>query len=42
MNYFFIGILIIGFSLAIAAFVKVSKIEKALKDKGVLPEDWDS
>lgn len=40
MEYFFIIFGIVGFALAVGAYTKVTKLEKTLKEKGILPEDW--
>ena len=42
MDYFLIGVGIIGFVLAVSAYVKAEKLEKRLKQKGVLDEDWEN
>jgi hypothetical protein len=41
MNYFLIGVGIVIVFLALAAHAKVDKLEKKLKEKGILEEDWD-
>ncbi len=41
MDYFFLGIGLVGVILAISAYTKVSKLEKVLKEKGILPEGWE-
>lgn len=41
MNYFLIGLGIVIAILALAAHSKVGKLEKKLKEKGILEEDWD-
>jgi hypothetical protein len=41
MNYFLIGVGIVIVFLALAAHGKVDKLEKKLKEKGILEEDWD-
>ena len=40
-HYLLIGIGIVIFFLAFAAHGKVDKLEKKLKEKGILEEDWD-
>lgn len=41
MNYFLIGVGIVIVFLALAAHGKVDKLERKLKEKGILEEDWD-
>lgn len=41
MNYFSIGLGIVVAVLAIAAYDKVIKLEKKLKEKGILEEYWE-
>ena len=41
MDYMWIGIAAMGFIFALAALNKVTKLEKKLKESGVLQEDWD-
>ena len=41
MNYAWIGIAVMGFVFAIAAYSKVDKLEKKLKESGVLKENWE-
>lgn len=41
MNYFLIGVGIVIVFLALAAHSKVDKLEKKLKEKGILEEDWE-
>jgi hypothetical protein len=33
---------IVGFSLALGAYSRLDKLEKMLKEKGILAEDWKS
>ena len=39
MNYFFIILGIVGFALAISAYVRVEKLEEILKEKGIIPKN---
>lgn len=41
MNYFLIGTGIAMLALGLAAFAKVNKLEKKLKETGVLEDGWD-
>ena len=41
MDYMWIGIAAMGFIFALAALNKVTKLEKKLKESGVLQENWD-
>lgn len=41
VNYFLIGVGIIIVFMAFAAHGKVHALEKKLKEKGILEEDWD-
>lgn len=41
MNYFLTGLGIVIAILALANHAKVDKLEKKLKEKGILEEDWD-
>ena len=41
MNYFLVGVAIICFALALGAQAKVDKLEKKLKERGILEEGWD-
>ena len=36
MNYFMIGIALIGFALAVGAYVRVGQLEEKLREKGLL------
>ena len=36
VNYFMIGIALIGFALAVGAYVRVGQLEAKLREKGVL------
>lgn len=36
MNYFMIGLAMIGFALAVGAYVRVSQLEEKLREKGLL------
>ena len=36
MNYFMIGIALVGFALAVGAYARVGQLEQKLREKGLL------